>query len=328
MPRSSNQKSKLLWIWRIMQRQTDEDHPMSIKDLQTELERQGISAERKSLYSDFETLNQFGLTIEKSGRAGYYLRQEPFELAELKLLVDAIQSSRFLTEKKSAGLIKKIQSLLSVHQSVQLQRQVYVTGRVKTPNEGIFYNVDAIHGAITAGRQIRFRYFHWALDESGRRAVRHYRRAEPYQVSPWALSWDDENYYLIAFKDGEPRNYRVDKMDLIEMTADPREGQAYFERFDAAQYAKHTFGMFGGEPEQIRIRFPKSLIGVVVDRFGQDVHLSPDTEESFIAVVKAVASHQFYGWLFGLEAGVEILSPQSVREDFVRYLEEVAGAYR
>lgn len=327
MPKSPNQKAKLLWIYHILRHQTDEDHPMTLKDLQTELERQDISAERKSLYDDFETLRQFGVNIEKTGRSGYYLVHEPFEVAELKLLVDAIQSSKFITEKKSAGLIKKIQSLLSVHQSVQLQRQVYVTGRVKTPNEGIFYNVDAIHSAITAGRQIRFRYFHWALDESGRKAVRSYRKSD-YLVSPWALSWDDENYYLIAFKDGDIRHYRVDKMEQITMTDLVREGQEHFEKFDAAQYAKRTFGMFGGEGEQLRIRFPEKLIGAVVDRFGQDVYLMPDREGSFAAMVKVAVSPQFYGWLFGLGSGVEILSPESEREAFKAFLEEITESYR
>ncbi|MBR6791322.1 MAG: WYL domain-containing protein [Oscillospiraceae bacterium] len=327
MARSSGQKAKILWVLRILQRHTDEEHPMTLKELQDELERQGITAERKSLYDDFETLNQFGITVEKAGREGYYLRQEPFELAELKLLADAIQASKFITEKKSAGLIRKIQSLLSVHQAGQLQRQVTVTGRVKTPNEGIFYNVDAIHAAISAGKQIRFRYFHWALDETGRKAVRSYRRDDPYQVSPWALSWDDENYYLIAFSGGEIRHYRVDKMDRIELTAEVREGLTQFERFDAAQYAKRTFGMFGGEPEQLRIRFPEKLIGAVVDRFGQDVYLSPG-EDGFTAMVKVAVSPQFFGWLFGLGGGVEILSPESARERFVAFLEEVRSSYR
>ena len=330
MPKSPNQKAKILWVWRILHEQTDEDHPMSMKRLQAELERQGIIAERKSLYDDFEVLRQFGFPVEKMGRSGYYLQHGPFEVAELKLLVDAVQSAKFITEKKSAGLIKKVQSLLSVHQSGQLQRQVYVAGRVKTLNEGVFYNVDAIHSAITAGRQIRFRYFHWALDDSRRKAVRSYRRKDPYQVSPWALSWDDENYYLIAYDSaaGIIKHYRANKMEQITDTDIPREGQEHFERFDAAQYAKRTFGMFGGEEEQLRIRFPEKLIGAVIDRFGQDVFLSPDKEGFFSALVRVTISPQFFGWLFGLGSGVSILSPESAREDFLTFLGEVQDGYR
>ena len=300
MPKSSNQKLKLLYLKKIMQEKTDENHPITVPQIIAELARYDIQAERKSIYDDLEALRVYGLDIEcvKSKTTGYYIASREFELPELKLLADAVASSRFITEKKSKELIKKIESLASMHEAKQLQRQVYVMGRVKTMNEKIYYNVDEIHQAIADNRQIAFKYFEYTVDKEKR-----YRHdGEKYVVSPYALSWDDENYYLIAYYPKYPNlsHFRVDKMESIESLEELRLSMPDTKDFNLAEYSKKVFGMFSGEEEQIRIRFDNSLIGVVLDRFGQDVIISKVDENSFVISICACISPTLLGWLFRL----------------------------
>ena len=330
MAKNPNQKLKLLYLMRILQEQTDSEHGLTIAQLLAELERCGIMAERKSLYDDMEALRTFGLDVQRTGHQ-YHLLSRSFQLPELKLLVDAVQSSRFLTSKKSQELIKKVESLASVYEARLLQRQVHVTNRIKTMNESIYYNIDKLHSAISAGRRISFRYFSWAICfDGGEQVQKRYRReGNRYSVSPWALCWDNENYYLIGY-DGQSdqiRHYRVDKMNDIQQSKLPREGQERFEKFDLGSYAKGIFGMFGGEELQVRLRFENNLANVVVDRFGKDVFVQPDDGEHFIAVVRVQMSPQFLGWIFALGVGVEILSPQSVRDALLEQSRRVLAPY-
>lgn len=245
MSKNPNQKLKLLYLYQILLQRTDENHKLTTDELRAALERCGITAERKSIYSDIEALQNFGLDVicQRGTGGGYYVASREFELPELKLLVDAIQCSRFITEKKSNELIGKIEHLTSDHEAHTLQRQVYVSERVKTLNEQIYYNIDALHAAISNDVQITFRYFNWVLNFSASpRIQKQYRRdGARYRVSPWALTWDNENYYLIAFDHdaGEIRHYRVDKMDSLVQTDLPREGKQLFDdRFDAAAYSR------------------------------------------------------------------------------------------
>ena len=254
MPKNPNQKLKLLYLYQILMQKTDEEHKLTTDELIAALSRCGIEAERKSIYSDIAALQDFGLDVNlQRGRGGgYFVASREFELPELKLLVDAIQCSRFITEKKSNELIKKLESLASEPQARALQRQVYVSDRVKTINESIYYNIDTLHSAISAGVQITFQYFEWALDFSAQQRIqKRYRRdGARYQVSPWALTWDDENYYMVAYEAASDaiRHYRVDKMEHIELTDLRREGQRLFhDQFNIASYARKVFGMFSGE---------------------------------------------------------------------------------
>ena len=251
MAKRSGQKLKLLYLMKILLEQTDEDHGLTISQLAQKLEEWGVSAERKSLYDDLETLRVYGLdVISPQGRGSYGVGSRLFEVAELKLLVDAVQSSRFITAKKSRELIGKVESLASVYQAQTLQRQVYVANRIKTMNESIYYNIDALHQAIAQGQQISFRYFQWAVGEAGEDAVaRRFRReGERYQVSPWALTWDDENYYLVAYDTPEQKikHFRVDKMEGIRLEKEKRDGAEQFQKFDMAVYSRQVFGMYGG----------------------------------------------------------------------------------
>lgn len=313
MPKGTKQKLKLIYIIKYLMENTDENHKVTMADILRYLEGYEISAERKSIYADIEAIRDLGIDVvgEKTGRDFYYyVVSRDFEVAELKLLVDAIQSSKFITEKKSSELIKKLQGLVSVHEAKQLQRQLYVSGGTKAINESIYYNIDALHSAIDANRKIRFQYFQWNV----KKEMELRRNGTFYEVSPWALLWEDENYYLIAFDSAqqEIRHYRVDKMLKISSVNEPREGKEYFEKFNLAEYSKKNFGMFAGEEEMVKLEVHNRLIGVVLDRFGTEVMVIPADKEHFRVNVKVSVSSQFFGWLFGLGSDVRILGPENV----------------
>ncbi len=327
MSKNPNQKLKLLYLYQILLQRTDENHKLTTDELRAALERGGITAERKSIYSDIERLQNFGLDVicQRGAGGGYYVASREFELPELKLLVDAIQCSRFITEKKSNELIGKIEHLTSDHEAHTLQRQVYVSERVKTLNEQIYYNIDALHAAISNDVQITFRYFNWVLNFSASpRIQKQYRRdGARYRVSPWALTWDNENYYLIAFYHDadEIRHYRVDKMDSLVQTDLPREGKQLFDdRFDAAAYSRKVFGMFSGKEKTVRLKCLNRFIGVMLDRFGSNLRLLPADHEHFYLDVDVVVSPQFFSWVFSLEGDVRIVNPPEVCEAFEKQI--------
>ncbi len=321
MPKKPNQKLKILYLLRILEQQSDEAHPLTIADIQRELQRHDISAERKSLYDDLEALRSFGADVINTGRGAYYLGSRAFELAELKLLVDSVQASRFITHRKSEELIGKIEELTSQGQARQLQRQVYVQSRIKTMNESIYYNVDSIHSAIGEDKQISFRYFDYSVEKE-----RVYRRSGArYRVSPYALTWDDANYYLLAW-DAESslrKHYRVDRMSEIQVEAEAREGREAFPPGEEAAFARRVFGMFNGEEKRVQLRFRRRLAGAVIDRFGKDVILVPDGEDGFAFTADVAVSPQFFGWLCGFGAEAQLLGPPEVAAQFRSYVAEI-----
>ena len=325
MAKSPNQKTKLLHLARMLLRQTDEDHPLTVAQIIEALAREDIKAERKSIYDDLEALRLFGLDVQcrKGKTPGWFIGSREFELPELKLLMDAVQSSRFITQRKSSELIHKLESQASVHQARQLQRQVYVDRRVKTMNESIYYTIDKLHTAIANRKTVTFLYFEYNVRKE--KVYRHDGRR--YTVSPAGLIWDNENYYLAGYdhRSKEMRHYRVDKMADLAVTFLPLTGVP--EHFDMAAYAGKHFGMFSGREGQVTLRCRSSLVGVVLDRFGLDAILIPDGETHFIVTVSAVVSPQFLGWLFGLVDGVQLLRPQWAVEELRRQLSAVAELY-
>lgn len=327
MARSENQKLKLLYIVQLLQERTDEEHPVTTQEIIDYLRTKGIAAERKSIYTDIELLTDYGLDIIriKERPGGCYLASRPFELAELKLLVDAVQASKFITTKKSRELIGKLEDLCSKSQARQLHRQVVVTNRNKAVNENIYYNVDMIYNAIAENVKIQFQYFEWSVNKE----MRLRRDGSFYVVSPWLLSWDDENYYLIAYDDrsGEIRHYRVDKMLKIGLRQEERDGKEKFEDFDVAGYSRKTFGMFAGEEETVTLHCDSNLTGVMIDRFGKDVAMRKVDDDHIKARVNVAVSRQFFGWVAGLGAAVKIEAPDRVVVDYKNYLREILAQY-
>ena len=329
MSKGNNQKLKLSYLTKIMLEKTDDEHSLTMPQIMAELEKYDVTAERKSIYSDFADMNdKLGIEIikEQIGRETFYhVGSREFEVAEVKLLIDAIQSSKFITERKSRELIKKVKGLVSEHQASQIQRQVFVQGRIKTMNESIYYNVDDIHSAIGNNKKIRFKYFAWNVDKS----MYILNHGNYMTVSPWALTWDDENYYLVAFDDYSKtcKHYRVDKMLKLEVIDEPREGKEIFKNFDMATYSKATFGMYAGEKKRVKIQFHNRMCGVFIDRFGKDVSFrTVDAEHSELSVEINV-SPQFYGWIFSLGNKVKLVGPDSVVEDMRKYTEEFLDNY-
>lgn len=325
MAKSANQKLKLLILKDYLLRNSDEKHPVTIPQIIEELGRYDIKAERKSLYDDLEALRVYGLDIVQS-RGNYYVGQRNFETPELKLLVDSIQSSKFITEKKTMSLIKKLEELASMYDAQLLERQVYVRNRVKSMNESVYYNVDSIADAINQDRAIRFKYFEYTVTKE--RRIR--RNGDWYVVSPFALMWDDENYYMVAWDAdaGSLKHYRVDKMLEITSLKDARKGKEAFAEVDMAAYAKKTFGMFTGQDRSVRLRFKNILAGAVFDRFGRDVMLIPDGEDHFVVTLDVAVSPQFYSWVFGFGTDAEILSPDDIRERAADLAQQIADQYR
>lgn len=334
MPKNPKQKQKLLYILKLFMEKTDENHGVTVQDIISYLDSYGISAERKSIYDDIKTLIDFGVDIcsTKTKTVQYYVMSRDFEMYELKLLVDAVQSSKFISHKKSNELIKKLENLTSENEAKKLQRQVVVSNRVKTMNEKVKYTIDSVHEAINIGRKISFYYFKWEVSHDGVQKIVKTRRnnGERYVVSPWALTWDDENYYLIAFdaKAEKIKHFRIDKMESVEVIYnEKRDGKELFSKFDMAAYSKQVFGMFGGELTDIKIRFDNSLAGVVVDRFSKNVFISLCDDNTFELSTKVMLSPMFFGWLFMFKDKAQIVSPLSAKEQFLSYIKDVLGKY-
>lgn len=328
MARGNNQKLKLMYIAKIFMEETDENNGITTPELIEKLKLYGIAAERKSIYTDIEELQNFGMDIysEKEGKyLKHHLGSRQFELAELKLLVDSIQSAKFITEKKSNELIKKLESLISKNEAKQLQRQVYISGRVKTMNESIYYNVDKLHTAIGRNSQITFQYFQW----NTKKEMELRRDGKRYEISPWGLIWEDEYYYLIGYEteSDKIKHFRVDKMLKINIVEKEREGKDKFEAFGIPDYSKKYFGMYDGKEEHVGIELKNHLVGVMIDRFGKDIMLLKTDDEHVKTYVDVAVSTQFLGWVIGLGADVKIISPQNVVDQMKETLSKINELY-
>ena len=319
--KNANQRLKILYLYRILLERSDEEHSITMPEIISQLKLYGITAGRKALYEDIEALKTFGMDIvsERGHNAGYYVVNREFELPELKLLADAVSSSRFLTEKKSAELLKKLQQLTSVYEAKQIQRQVFIADRVKAFNERIYINVDTIHRAIAEQKKISFKYFDYDLKKQKK-----YRDGIR-TCSPYAFAWDDERYYLVAYyeKYNSISNFRVDRMENVEILDDLAE--KYPEGFKLSQYLNSTFSMFSGESEEVKLKFDKSLIHPVIDRFGKNIIIAPDGENHFIVRVQIKTEHPepFFGWLFQFGTKVQIVEPCELKEKFKELLQAV-----
>lgn len=327
MPKSPNQKLKILYVMKMLYENTDDEHAMTMSQIIEELLKLDIKAERKSIYDDIEMLKNFGVYIEtnKTKTTGYYVAGRTFQIPELKLLVDAVQCSKFITQKKSQELIKKLERLTSIHESRKLERLVYVTERVKNFNENIYYNIDKLHNAISENNKVTFKYFDYTITKE-----RKYRKdGGAYTESPYALLWDDENYYLVTFSEKyqDYVHYRVDRMTDINILNDKRTRLPDNINFNAANYSKKFFNMYSGEEKFLELQFDNSLINVVIDRFGKDVDIRKKDDYSFIIRVNVSVSSTFYAWIFQFGNMVKILSPEDVKDSFKNSLKEIIKGY-
>ena len=328
MAKTPMQKRRILYVMQMLTENTDEEHPLSTAQIIKNLSLMGIDTERKSIYDDIEVLQNFGLDIlsRRSEPKGYYIASRDFELPELRLLVDAVQSSKFITENKSRSLIGKIEKLAGSHYAKELHSQVVVANRIKTMNESIYYNVDKIQSAITSNVKIRFKYCEWTINKE----LIPKKDGAFYTVSPWLLNWDDENYYLIAYSEENKqiRHYRVDKMmNITPIEKEKREGKELFDTIDVPSFSKRTFGMFAGDEQELTIIFSNKLIGVVLDRFGTDVRIHRHNADSFAASVKVNVSAQFYGWLAALGDGARITEPKEEADNFIQFVKKITEIY-
>lgn len=326
--KGDNQKLKMLYLAKIFSEETDDMHPLTMPEIISMLASYGVNADRKTLYMDFEELRHFGMDIiaEKEGRSmNYYLGSRDFELPELKLLVDSVQSAKFITDKKSNELIKKLESLVSRYEAKQLNRQVVISGRIKAMNESIYYNVDKLHEAIGSDRQIRFLYYQWNV----KKEMELRKNGAEYHISPWGLMWDDENYYLVGYdsEDAKIKHYRVDKMLRIDVTDDKREGKEAFKQFDMPKYTKSLFGMFSGEQIPVTLMVRNDLVGVILDRFGKDIIVIPYDDDHFKTTVNVAVSPQFFGWIMSFGTGMKIISPDNVVGQMKNNIMELASQY-
>lgn len=323
----SNQKLKIMYLMKILMEETDETHDITLAEIVEKLKAYGVTAERKSLYNDIENLRTYGMDIIGSqyDRSFHYqLVNRQFELAELKLLVDSVQSAKFITEKKSKELIAKIESYASKYEAKKLDRQVNVAGRVKTMNERIYYSVDAIHEALSEGGQIRFQYFVWTVDR--KMELKH--DGTYYEVSPWALCWDDEKYYLVGYDhaEGKIKHFRVDKMTNTSVVSNKRLGRAAFAEIKMSEYTNRMFGMFEGEQASVRLLCENSMANIMIDRFGMNVPIIKVDPEHFEISVKVSVSKLFLGWIMALP-GVKIVSPESVVEQMKEEIRRLTDLY-
>ncbi len=327
MPRSEKQKLKLYYIIELFKTKSSEEHPLSVADIIDYLQEQGIKAERKSIYRDIEAMMSLGMDIVPvhNKRFAYYLGERDFQIAELRLLVDAVQASRFITAKKSQELIEKLGSLVSENDAQKLQNHVFVTNRIKSSNESIYYMVDAIHNAIQEDSKIDFYYFDW--DVKKEKIFRHKKKR--YSVSPWSLIWNNENYYLLGYDSDDRiiKHYRVDRMLSLEISHEPREGRGAFEKTDIEHYSECYFGMYSGEIQKVTLKCSCKVINAIIDKFGKDIEFLPGKDEnSFNVNVRVAVSPVFFSWVFMFGGDVKITAPKTVADELknmaLKYLEE------
>jgi len=320
-------KYKCLYLMKIFLEETDEDHGLSLVQLNEHLAHYGFDpVSSKTLYEDIEELRQFGIDVDYSHEGRYYFYRvlnRDFDIAELKLLVDSVQASKFITERKSAALIRKLGKLTSRHLEQELTRQVLISGRIKSMNESIYRNVDALNSAINQNSQITFQYFQY--DREKNEILRH--NGAWYVVSPWSLVLDNENYYLVGYDSGESKikHFRVDKMLRIKATGDPRKGK---EVFHAEDYTHQSvFGMFGGEVTYVTLEAENWMAGIIIDRFGKDVRMTPIDDQHFEVGVDIALSKQFFGWLIGLGSGIRLTGPTPAVTKLKEHLQEIGACY-
>ena len=318
---------KLFYLLDYLMENTDEHHSVSASDIIDHLQKAfEISATRKTLYSDLTVLKDHGIEINDFDQKepGWKILGRDFQLYELQLLIDAVQSSKFITEKKARDISNKLKKFCSKHERPHLERRSYVPNRIRSENDSVFYGIDNIHACIDNDRKISFKYFTYTANKK----KRYLKKGEPYIASPYALMWGDNNYYLVAFEQGKIKHFRVDKMDNILPLDDEREGKAEFKAMKLSERSTKVFSMYGGREEAVKLKFSNHLTGVAIDRFGKNVMMIPEGDKHFIVNVDVEVSPQFFGWLCGLGRAVKVIFPESVAKEMSNFVSGIAEMYR
>lgn len=322
--RSYNQRLKLFYLLDYLLEKTNEDHTVKTLEIVKHLNGLGIPVERKTVVTDIHLLEEYGVDVEYDAKTqGYRIFERDFQLHELQLLIDSVQASKFITQKVAKELTDKLKKQASSHDRPVLERRSYVINRVRSMNNSVFYYVDDLHIAIANDWQIKFRYFSYTLQKE----KRYLKKGELYTASPYALLWDDGNYYLLAYHDGQLKHFRVDRMDSIEIAMEKREGKEEFKKINLSDRSLKVFSMYSGREQRVTLRFSNHLVNVVFDRFGRDVMLIPDGDKHFTMTVEIEISPQFFGWLCGLGKGVRIVSPASAAAEMGEYVKAIAEMY-
>lgn len=327
MPKSENQKMKILYIKKLLWEETDENHQLTVNEIIQRLALLDIKAERKSVYDDIATLQSFGYDIicQRHRANKYFWGERNFELPELKIMVDGVVASKFITEKKSLTLIKKLEQCTSKYLGKELNRQVQVQHRIKNMREAIYYTVDKIHEALLQKRQIAFKYCDWDVEK--KEVVR--KHGELYTTNPCALCWDNENYYLVTYspKYQDFVHYRVDKMMNVTVLPQTCDFAGMAEDFDINRHASKYFGMFAGPVAKVTLCCDNILAGAVIDRFGQDIAIQKNTKTSFTFTQELVVSPVFFAWVANFGTRMQIMAPAGLRQEFKQYLQKIALQY-
>ncbi len=338
MAKKSDQKLKLLYIMQLLVNESEEDHPVTMRRIIDHLDSLGIKAERKSIYDDIRALQEFGMDIllTRGPSSGYYLASRVLELHELKVLSDAVLSSRFLTTKKTRELTDKLSTLTTLSRRKELKRRVHVMRRLKSSNEQIYYNIDGIQMGLNKQRPISFYYTEWVIEKSQSR-VKYYRRRRHdnklYVAYPIEVIWDDENYYLLAKMTGElgHRTFRVDRMENISVLDDveDNEGKQAAARFDPASYSNSVFDMYDGRERNLRLSFHESMLQVILDRFGEDIFIEAAEEPDWYQTTQVIrVSDRFYGWLLAFDDQVRLVGPDEDVKELASFLKRVSSPYK
>ena len=321
MAQDNCQKIKLLKLYELLRQETDEQHPMTTMTIIDRLGKMGISCERRTLAKDMAILNEQGYEVMFrwiGKEKGYYIEDRSFSVPELKILIDAVQAASFITDKKTSELIEKIADLGGGHRADILKSNMVCFNTRKHSNESIYYNVGYLEDAIQQQKKVIFCYFD--LNEHGEKVYR--REGHHYVVEPVVLVFNEDNYYLMVYSarhDGTA-NYRVDRMDKVEIIDEPVCEKALELRESVDCFTEQAFKMYGGQPVDITLQFDHKLIGVVYDKFGEDTKMIRLNSDTCVATVKVQVSPTFWGWIFQFGKLMKILSPEPVSEEYKKQI--------
>lgn len=332
MPRSENQKLKLLRLIEILSLYTDEEHTLTADELCAKLEDYGISAERKAIYSDIDALISIGYDIVNSRGAsrGYFLASRKFEMPEIYLLCDAVRSADFITPKKTRELVDKLDGMLSIYQKNNRDKGIYIDGIHKCKNEEIYYSIDTINDAINSGKKISFKYCYHILEEGKKIVI----KEKQMKISPYAMLWENDHYYLVGNNEKYENliHLRLDRMKKVEKTQEDyrhfSQVSKYKETFDVVDYTAKSFNMYGGEIGRIELKCKKDKLEQIIDRFSDNIMIYGVTEDTFNFSTEAMISKGLESWILQFGTDVQVMGPPELVSAIKEKLKSITEIYK